>query len=107
MLDDMDKFMKTQGGWQRPSLPPPETNVGIQLYLLSDLSTRHFNSQIIRLRPVYRQPPGDPRANRETRRRLWTAKEIGDAIDKGLVASLQCRLLGLRRKVSQARDAGR
>ncbi len=92
LLDDMDKFMKTQGGWQRPSLPPPETNVGIHLYLLSDLS-RHVNGQIIGLMPegdLYiashpailvptAKPPGG----------VWTVNAIGDAIDKGLVASLQ------------------
>lgn len=92
MLDDMDKFMLTQGGWQRPSLPPPETNVGMHLYLLSDLS-RHVNGQIIGLRaegelcifghpailvPTAKAPGG-----------VWTAKAIADAIDKGLVASLQ------------------
>jgi len=92
MLDDMDRFMKTQGGWQRPTLPPPETNVGIHLYLLSDLS-RHVNGQIIGLRlegdlyiaghpaillPTAKAPGG-----------VWTAKAIAEAIDKGLVASLQ------------------
>jgi NAD(P)-dependent dehydrogenase (short-subunit alcohol dehydrogenase family) len=92
MLDNMDKFMKTRGGWQRPKLPPPETNVGIHLYLLSDLS-RHVNGQIIGLRlegdlyiaghpaillPTAKAPDG-----------IWTAKAIADAIDRGLVASLQ------------------
>jgi NAD(P)-dependent dehydrogenase (short-subunit alcohol dehydrogenase family) len=92
MLDDMDKFMQTRGGWQRVSLPPPESNVGVHLYLLSDLS-RHVTGQIIGLRPggaLYiashpaildptAKPPGG----------VWTAKAIADAIDKALVASLQ------------------
>jgi NAD(P)-dependent dehydrogenase (short-subunit alcohol dehydrogenase family) len=92
MLEDTDKFMKTQGGWQRPSLPPPESNVGIHLYLLSDLS-RHVNGQIIGLRPegdlyiashpAILVPTAKPAGG------VWTAKAIGDAIDKGLVASLQ------------------
>src|SRR5215472_2575863 len=92
MLDNMDKFMKTQGGWRRPSLPPPETNVGIHLYLLSDLS-RHVNGQIIGLRlegdlyiaghPAILEPTAKAPGG------VWTAKAIADAIDKGLVASLQ------------------
>jgi len=92
LLDDMDKFMQTQGGWQRPSLPPPETNVGMHLYLLSDLS-RHVNGQIIGLRaegnlyiashPAILVPTAKPPGG------VWTAQAIGEAIDKGLVASLQ------------------
>jgi NAD(P)-dependent dehydrogenase (short-subunit alcohol dehydrogenase family) len=92
MLDDLDTFMKKRGDWQRPSLPPPESNVAVHLYLLSDLS-RHVNGQIIGLRPsgaLYiaghpaildptAKPPGG----------AWTAKTVADAIEKGLVASLQ------------------
>lgn len=92
MLDDLDKFMLARGEWQRPSLPPPEHNVGMHLYLLSDLS-RHVTGQIIGLRatgelyiashpaillPTAKAPQG-----------VWTARAIGEAIDQGLVASLQ------------------
>jgi hypothetical protein len=92
MLDDMDKFMKERGGWQRRSLPPPEANVAVHLFLLSDLS-RHVNGQIIGLRPngalyiashpAILEPTTKPPSG------AWTAKAIADAIDKGVVASLQ------------------
>jgi NAD(P)-dependent dehydrogenase (short-subunit alcohol dehydrogenase family) len=92
LLDNMDKFMKTRGGWRRPSLPPPETNVGIHLYLLSDLS-RHVNGQIIGLRPegdlYIASHPAILVPAAKAPGGVWTAKAIGDAIDKGLVASLQ------------------
>jgi len=92
MLDDMDEFMKTQGGWQRPSLPPPETNVGMHLYLLSDLS-RHVNGQIIGLRPggelCITSHPAILVPTAKAPGGVWTAKAIADAIDQGLVASLQ------------------
>ena len=92
MLAELDKFMQARGEWQRSSLPPPENNVGMHLYLLSDLS-RHVSGQIIGLRatgelyiashpaillPTAKAPGG-----------VWTAEAIGEAMDKGLVASLQ------------------
>ncbi len=92
MLDELDKFMKSRADWQRRSLPPPEANVAVHLYLLSDLS-RHVNGQIIGLRPsgalyiashpVILDPTARPPGG------VWTAKTVADAIDKGLVASLQ------------------
>jgi NAD(P)-dependent dehydrogenase (short-subunit alcohol dehydrogenase family) len=92
MLDDFDQFMLARGQWQRPALPPPEHNVGMHLYLLSDLS-RHLTGQIIGLRatgelyiashpaillPAAKAPGG-----------VWTATAIAEAIDQGLVASPQ------------------
>ena len=92
LLDEMDKFMQTRGGWQRPSLPPPETNVGMHLYLLSDLS-RHVSGQIIGLRPegdlYIASHPAILLPAAKARGGVWTAKAIGEAIDQGLVASLQ------------------
>lgn len=92
MLDELDKFMKSRGDWQRRPLPPPESNVAVHLYLLSDLS-RHVSGQIIGLRPSGALYIGSHPAILEPTAKppggVWTAKTVAEAIDKGLVASLQ------------------
>lgn len=92
MLAEFDKFMQARGDWQRPSLPPPEHNVGMHLYLLSDLS-RHVTGQIIGLRATgelyIASHPAILLPTAKAADGVWTATAIADAIDQGLVASLQ------------------
>ncbi len=91
MLDDMVEFMKERGPWTRPDLPPPEHNVGIHLYLLSDRS-RHMSGQILGVRgdgelfigshPAILEPTARPDG-------YWTATAIADVIEAGRLAPMQ------------------
>jgi hypothetical protein len=66
--------------------------VGIYLYLLSDLP-HHVNGQIIGLRPegglCMARHPVNLMLTAKPADGVWIAMAIGEAIDKGLVTSLQ------------------
>ena len=91
MLDDMVEFMRDKGPWTRPDLPPPEHNVGIHLYLLSDRS-RHMSGQILGVRgdgelfigshPAILEPTARPDG-------YWTAAAIAETIEAGRLAPMQ------------------
>jgi NAD(P)-dependent dehydrogenase (short-subunit alcohol dehydrogenase family) len=99
MLDDMEQFMSTRGDWARPYLPPPETNTGIHLYLLSDrcrlngqaIGIRHDGELFIWAHPAALEPTVVGKA--------WTAQAIAEAVEADKLAPPQA--LGFARVQSK------
>jgi NAD(P)-dependent dehydrogenase (short-subunit alcohol dehydrogenase family) len=91
MYDEFDELMKREhGGWNPAPMPPPETNTGIHLYLLSDRS-RQVNGQVIGIRHdgelyIASHPAAlEPTVTRQN----WSAQAIAEAIEGGQLAPFQ------------------